>query len=122
MNVLLGIEGSEESQRALDRTVDRAVEAGDRVTVAVLERVDGERSDDELVEQAEAALAEAGVEGEVRRLSGDPGSRLVELAEREGYDELVIGGGKPSPMGKIRLGSITEFVLLNAQVTVTLVR
>jgi nucleotide-binding universal stress UspA family protein len=35
---------------------------------------------------------------------------------------VVIGGGEQSPMGKIRLGHIAEFVLLNSHVTVTLVR
>ena len=59
---------------------------------------------------------------EVRHLSGDPGSQLVDVAEREGFDQIVLGGGQRSPMGKIKLGHIAEFVLLNSPVTVTLVR
>ena len=122
MNVLLGIAGSEESDDALRETVERAGEAGDDLTVAILEGADHDRSPDDLESQARAMIDEAGLDASIRRVSGDPGSELVEIAERGEFDRLVIGGGQRSPMGKIQLGSITEFVLLNAQVSVTLVR
>ena len=66
--------------------------------------------------------ADAGVDAEIRHLEGDPGSRLGDTAEEEGFEQIVIGGGQTSPMGKINLGSIAEFVLLNSHVTVSLVR
>jgi len=47
---------------------------------------------------------------------------LVEVAEREGFDRIVLGGGETSPLGKVKLGSIAEFVILNAGVSVTLIR
>ena len=122
MNVLLGIGGSDESERALDETVERAAEAGDELTIAIFEKPGGERDRDEIEELARRRLEEAGVDAEIRHIEGDPGSRLVRLAESEGFDQVVIGGGQMSPMGKIQLGSITEFVLLNAQVTVKLIR
>lgn len=122
MNVLLGIAGSDESEKALRRTVDRARAVGDDLTVAVVEKPEAERSQEETYRRAVEALEEAGLDADVRKLDGDPGSALVELAEREGADQLVIGGGRLSPMGKIRLGPIAEFVLLNATTTVKLVR
>lgn len=122
MNVLLGLGGTEESIRALERTVARASAVGDDLTIAILDRPESKYSQAEMREEAERALSEAGLDGDVHDLGGDPGSALVELAEREGYDQLVIGGGTESPMGKIRLGPVTEFVLLNASVTVKLVR
>ena len=67
-------------------------------------------------------LDAAGLDAEVRRVEGDPGSRLVEIAEHEGFDQIVIGGGQTSPMGKIKIGQVAEFVLMNADTTVTLVR
>jgi nucleotide-binding universal stress UspA family protein len=123
MKLLLGLAGTEESERALDEVIERAATIGDDLTVAVVERdgiPDGDReaTRDRAVERCEAA----GVDADVRLLSGHPGSTLVELAESGGYDRLIIGGGTESPMGKIELGPVTEFVLLNAQVTVTLVR
>ncbi|GAA0295283.1 universal stress protein [Halarchaeum salinum] len=122
MKVLLGIGGSDDSLDALERTVERAVEAGDELTVAVLDNPESERSADEVIDHATSVLEEAGLDADVRHLTGDPGSELVELAGHEDFEQVVLGGGERSPMGKIRLGHISEFVLLNAPVTVTLVR
>lgn len=122
MHVLLGIGGSEDSIRALDRTIERSLEAGDELLVAVLDNPDSEPSQSAVAERARERLAEAGLDAEVRTLEGSPGSALVDLAEAEGFDRIALGGGETSPLGKIQLGSIAEFVLLNASVSVTLVR
>ena len=122
MDLLLGIGGSEDSFRALEETIERAVEAGDALTVAIVENPESETDIEEIRDRVEAALSAASFDAEVRTLSGHPGSQLLELAEREGYDRIVLGGGETSPLGKVELGSIAEFVLLNARTTVTLVR
>ncbi|MFB6093951.1 MAG: universal stress protein [Halanaeroarchaeum sp.] len=122
MKVLLGIGGSEDSIDALRRTVARAQEAGDDLTVAILDNPESDRTAAEIEEAVRETLGDADCGADVRHIEGDPGSELVQLAEREGFEQVVIGGGKQSPMGKIRLGPIAEFVLLNSHVTVTLVR
>lgn len=122
MKVLLGVGGSEDSIRAVEQTVSRAAAAGDELTVAIVENDDADRTREEVEAQVEEILADAGVEAEIRHLEGDPGSQLVDTAEEEGFEQIVIGGGQTSPMGKINLGSISEFVLLNSHVTVSLVR
>lgn len=120
MKLLLGLDGSELSMRALDVTIERARETGDSLAVAVFE---GPESVDleEIADTARERLAEDGLEAEVHYLEEDPGSQLVELAE-ERFDRIVMGGGTISPMGKIRIGDVIEFVLVNTQTTVTLVR
>lgn len=122
MNILLGIGGSEDSFRALDRTIDRALEAGDDLTVAVVENPDSQPAVEDVERRAREALTAAGLPERVTVVEGHPGSGLVDLAEREGFDRIVLGGGETSPLGKVQLGSIAEFVLLNAQTSVTLVR
>jgi nucleotide-binding universal stress UspA family protein len=122
MKVLLGIGGSEDSIAALRRTVDRAQEAGDDLTVAIVDNPEADRSYEEIKAEVQSALDDAACEADIRHIKGDPGSELVQLAEEEGFEQVVIGGGEQSPMGKIRLGHIAEFVLLNSHVTVTLVR
>jgi len=122
MKLLLGIGGSDDSIRALERSVERAAETDDDLTVAILQNPATEVDPAEIETRVQAVLDEVGVEAAVQHLDGDPGSRLVDLAEREGYDRIVLGGGETSPMGKIKLGSIAEFVLLNSHVSVTLVR
>ena len=126
MKTLLGIGGSEDSLRALERTLERAAEAGDELVVAVVENPDSERDAEEVAEHAKKKVLEHGgdADAEVMRLEheGHPGSALVEYAEEEGYDEIALGGGERSAMGKIRLGHTAEFVLLNSRVSVRLVR
>ncbi|ELY94521.1 universal stress protein [Natrialba taiwanensis] len=122
MDVLVGLGGSDESIKTLRQTIDRTQAVGDDLTVAILEKPEAKRSQDEMYEQADTLLTEADINAELVRLEGDPGSALVDYTEQGEFDQLVIGGGTLSPMGKIQLGPITEFVLLNSPTTVKLVR
>lgn len=122
MRLLLGIGGTADSWQALSRTAERAADVGDSITVAVVENPETETSPEEIEEKVVETLAEHDLEADVRHLEGDPGAALVEVADSEGFDRIVLGGGERSPMGKIRVGSVAEFVVLNAETTVTLVR
>lgn len=122
MKVLLGVGGSEDSLPALDRTIERTREAGDDLTVAVVDNPRSERSVEEVVDIVRERLDGSGVDAEVVTLDGDPGSALIDFAEDNGFDAIALGGGQRSPMGKVQVGGIAEFVLLNARLTVTLVR
>ncbi|WP_122088346.1 universal stress protein [Halalkalicoccus subterraneus] len=122
MKLLLGIGGSDDSWRALSRTAERAAEADDSLTVAILENPDSEMSPEEIEGKVEKTLSEHDVEAEIRHVEGDPGAMLVEIGDGEGYDQIVLGGGQRSPMGKISVGQVAEFVVLNAETSVTLVR
>lgn len=122
MNVLLGIVTEAGYAEALERTVERAREAGDDLTIAIIEKDSTDVETSTVTETVQRVLADAGVDAEVRHIEGDPGSQLVEIAETEGFDRIALGGGQTSPMGKIKIGSTAEFVLLNSHTTVTLVR
>lgn len=122
MKVLLGVGGSDDSLTALERTVERATLADDDLTIAILDNPESDRTPGEIREQVENTLAESDFDAAVRDAGGDPGSALLDIAESEGFDQIVLGGGQRSPMGKISLGHIAEFVLLNSHVTVKLVR
>jgi nucleotide-binding universal stress UspA family protein len=119
MRLLVGVTGDEASKRALLRTLERA-QPGDSVTAAVLdEAVDGSTAEVEVTVRRQ--FAEAGIDPDIVHVEGIPGGGLVELAEGEEYDRVVLGGAK-SPMGKIELDRVEEYVLLNSHVTVTIVR
>lgn len=122
MKVLLGIGGSDDSIRALEKTAERAADTGDDLTVAIVENPSVEHSREDIEQKVTTVLDEFNLDAPIQHLEGDPGSALVDKAENEGFDQLVLGGGQTSPMGKIQVGSIAEFVLLNSHVTVTLVR
>jgi len=121
MDVLVGIGSPDESVAALERSARQAAATGDDVTVAIVGHHTSEDRE-RLAADAAAVADDAAIEISVRQVEGNPGSQLVDIAEDEGFDELVIGGGSTSPMGKITIGSTAEFVLLNAHTTVTLVR
>ncbi len=120
MDVLLGVGGGEDSRIALERTLRRAQEAGDALTICPFASHD--RSLASVTEQVEHAIAETELDVTIRQLESNPASQLVEIAETEDFDQLVIGGGNRSPMGKISFGPIAEFVLLNAQTSIRLER
>ena len=112
MKTVLGMGGTDDSIRALEHTLDRVADTGDDLTVAVIENPDSVPDSDEVKDRA----------AEIVHLSGDPGSAIVEFAESNGYDEIVLGGGETSAMGKIQIGRVAEFVLLNSHTSVKLVR
>lgn len=120
MRVLAGIDGSDRGLDTLEEAIERAQEAGDDLTVAVYAQ------QAESLTAAESAvtdrLATLGVDVPVEVIEGNPGSRLVEIAETGDYDRIVLSGGQVSPLGKINLTGVHEFVLLNARMSVTLIR
>ncbi|WEL16833.1 MULTISPECIES: universal stress protein [unclassified Halorhabdus] len=122
MKILLGVGGSERSRRALEDTVERVQETGEALAVAIFDAEDVDATATEVESDVRETLESAGVEAEIHRLSGHPAGELVGLADEGDFDRLVIGGGTRSPLGKIQLGSIAEFVILNAETPVTLIR
>lgn len=122
MKVLLGVGGRPDSLTALSQVVERASTVGDELTVAVLDNPEADVDPDELTERVREELERVGADAEIRTVSGDPGSQLVQIAEAEGFDAIALGGGERTPMGKISVGSIAEFVVLNARTSVFLIR
>ncbi|MFW5896160.1 MAG: universal stress protein [archaeon] len=122
MKVLLGIVSDDRYSQALEETIERARVAGDDLTVALVDDPGASMDADAVGGAIEETLADASIDADVRYIDGDPGSRLVEIAETEGFDRIVLSGGQTSPMGKIRIGTTVEFVLLNSHTSVTLIR
>lgn len=122
MKVLFGVEGTTDVPAVVTQAVERARDAGDELVVAVVESEEATADVETLEEAVRTTLTELDCQADVRVLSGHAGSRLTELAEREDFDRLVIEGGHRTPLGKISLTSTMEFVILNAELTVTLLR
>lgn len=73
----------------------------------------------ETVRRTKEKLEDEGVATDARALSSPPAEGVLALAESEAFDEIVMGGRKRSPTEKAILGSVTQTVVLNADVPVT---
>jgi nucleotide-binding universal stress UspA family protein len=54
--------------------------------------------------------------------TGDPGDQIVEAAEAEGAEMLIVGSHGRGTMGRLLLGSVSEHVVRNARCPVLVVR
>jgi len=122
MNVLLGHDGSEGSWKAFRQTIERAEVAGDDVSIAIYDDTAVDTTPDEIERQTRSELEDHDVDAEIRHIDGHVAGTLVEIVDGEDFDRLVIAGGNRSTLGKIQLGSVAEFVVLNSETPVTLVR
>ena len=68
--------------------------------------------------EAREVLEGAGIEVTLAEDSGDPGQRVVEHARKSGTDLISVAGRKRSPAGKAVFGSVSQSVMLNAEVPV----
>lgn len=77
---------------------------------------------EELLADAERRAEQHGVEITTVIERGPPGSTIVEYAEENDADRIVMGSHDRSGISKILLGSVAEDVVKESPVTVTVVR
>jgi nucleotide-binding universal stress UspA family protein len=117
--ILVGTDGSETAAAAVDRAVEVARATGAELTI--LSVGDGERP--RTVVDAEASRhASSGPAILTRTASGDAASVLVDLAEQEGYDLLVVGNKGMTGASRFFLGSVPNKVSHHAPVSLLIVR
>lgn len=66
-------------------------------------------------------LTDAGVSVELARRHGEPGEEIVEYADSVDADHIVVPGRKRSPVGKAVFGSVTQDIVLDADLPVTII-
>lgn len=142
MKILIAIDKSAHSARALDFVSRMRWPAGSRVIVlSVLQPIAGvsggafeppgvtqellesQRKElEELVAGAESALREVGFSTEGRVLPGEPRDALVEAAQTERADLIVLGSHGRSGLAKMMLGSVSSHVVTHAPCSVLVVK
>lgn len=151
MKFAVAVDGSPESDRALDHALDLASAMSAPPSVVAVYAVDPdvyesggtgpitdlsdaerglivegiesaeERGEDVLADAA-AAATERGLTVETDLLYGDPGVRLPEYLETEGFDALFVGHRSRSERAERALGSVAKSLVERAPVPVTVVR
>lgn len=139
MRVLLPVDNDEDRALAAAKAVTDLPKTAEAVQVTLLNvqpkldvsSADGGVVDSELwyeeddfpssVETVADYLSSAGISVVRRREHADPPTAIVEIAEELGVDRIVMAGRKRTPVGKVLFGSVTQSVLLNAPMPVTVV-
>ena len=149
MDILVAVDGSEESDRAIAHAADIADATAGSVTLAHVvdpsaydtggsEPVDfGSEADHRLIiesledaetrgidvlEDAVDVAADLGVDAESELLYGGPVEELTDLAESGGFDAIYLGHRGRSERAGLMLGSVAKSVVERATVPVTVVR
>ena len=76
----------------------------------------------EAVSRAERALRESGLSTVGRVVDGDPRAALLEAAEQERADLLVVGSHGRAGLSKLMLGSVSSHVVTHAPCSVLVVK
>lgn len=75
----------------------------------------------ESVQTAVDRLESDGFTVDVDLQVGEPREVILSVADERDVDQIVVGGRRRSPVGKVLFGSVTQGVLLNSDVPVTAV-
>ncbi|GAA0507135.1 Nucleotide-binding universal stress protein, UspA family [Halorubrum aquaticum] len=135
-DVLLPFDGSDGAADVLEHAADIARfadatvhvlfvadTARDSVTVIEGETVDAlERRGERVVSEATEELAAAGVDHDAEVRQGNPAPTIVDHAEREGHDLIVMPTRGRRGLSRRLLGSVSEKVVRNASVPVLTAR
>ena len=127
MGIVVGYLATPEGRAALGAAIEEARQRDTRVVVVVSTRPDtpeDERSALETeLDRVRADLATAGVDHEVRLLSGgDVADDLILTAEQVSAQLVVLGLRRRSPVGKLILGANAQRVLFDAPCPVLTVK
>ena len=130
MKILVGYDGSNSAKEALNLAKTRAKTLGSKVDV-VTSMEKGTESQREEIEQAESALKWAKSLFDEQDIPCDThllirglaaGEDLVEFAEENQIDEIIVGVKRRSKVGKLLMGSTAQYVILKASCPVVSVK
>lgn len=128
--ILVGLDGSEESFRALKFAIEESKLRNLKV-VAVHSLKGGTKTASEDIQKGEEILEKArklaednGVDFESHMLvrGYEPGEDIVKFAQEIGAFMIVVGTRKKSPVEKLLLGSVAQYVVTKAKQPVVVVK
>jgi nucleotide-binding universal stress UspA family protein len=138
--ILIAIDGSEPSEKALDFAFDRHADE-ELVAVSVLDPTayiqgsadlilpDTQGWRDEATAEVQGVLDAAvdrattqGIDLQTEIVHGAPARSIVEYAEDNGIDQIIVGSHGRDGVSRVLLGSVAETVVRRSSVPVTVVR
>lgn len=140
MHVLVGYDESEQAERALRHALERYPEAtisvvhvsdprewiadgdeeGPQFVKGAYDRV--EKAGKNTLEEADTIAAEYDRDIQTTAIVGGPARALVEFADDENVDHIVLGSHGRRGVSRFLLGSVSESVAKRSPVSVTMIR
>jgi len=138
-NILIAMDGSEASQRALSQAIDLAKLCNAKLhTIYVVETglfsslpMEGtveimysvlEKEGEEVMERAKIYASEKNITVITHMKQGHAGSEILALAEEEKSDLIIVGSHGKSNTDRLLIGSVSTFVVTHSTVTTMVVR
>jgi nucleotide-binding universal stress UspA family protein len=130
MKIVVGFIKGAEGAAALDRAIEEAqLRQGELIVVHSMEGGDKEEAEEVLayreeLEQVEQRLTDLGIPHEIHEFvrGQTPSEDLIQCAEEEAAQLIVIGLRRRSTVGKFLLGSNAQEILLDAKCPVLSVK
>jgi nucleotide-binding universal stress UspA family protein len=135
--IVVGYDGSDHADRALDRAIELGSEGAQLVVVSAaplttptrdpalgtssVDPIEAESARGSLA-KARARLADGGVQGRTVEAHSDPADALVEQAQTDGADLIVVGTRGLNTAQRVLLGSVSTKVVHHAPCDVLVVR
>lgn len=127
--ILIPVGGENERAEKQAEYVTQLPSAAEELSVTLVHALTGSEKDvpaqmqqpdrSEAVRAAKRVLENAGIDVHTQGVSSPPAKGIVLLSEEGDFDEIVISGKKRSPTQKAILGSVTQSVILEADIPVT---
>lgn len=130
MKILVGVDGSNHSYEALKYAIGEAKLKNAELT-AVLSLVEAKTREEaqqhqNTIKQARELMHGAGMEPDARFLvragTISPAEDIIQFAEENGYDQIIVGSHGRTGISRILLGSVAEEVVRKARCPVTVFR
>jgi nucleotide-binding universal stress UspA family protein/CBS domain-containing protein len=138
--ILVPIDESDTAKKALDVALDLAKQYSSEICILHViqspkipvtiytarmhedEQETEEKKSKQLLEKAFAKAAEAGVGASTRLGYGEPADKIVQIADEEGFNLIVMGAKRKSTMRRFILGSVSSKVTHTASCPTFIVR
>ena len=137
--ILVAVDGSEQSIKAVEWAAKVADLTGAGLTLmnvfklskaeaAELAHLNNEQMIEKMYAHGESHFEKAvgvipeGLTYDTKVVMGQPGDEILDAAEYDGYDHIVMGSRGLSVLEEIFLGSVSEKVIRNAHCAVTIIR